>query len=221
MALLWTWSNSSASLVYWGLQAWVQDFRWGRAEGGDPPPSPNCYLATDAGCCWHSRLHTHKLLAHVSFLSIRTSSRPPQGCSQWTLLPVLSHIWIAPTQVQHLALDVVLEKNPSDLITCSECIPTNVFFQMSLPKSMQLPIPPCRAGFWWLYAEGSGWWPHAGGWVRWVGGCHADPAAEWNGSINKTPHSCEPHIFMNLSKQKQASVRNSWEVPSSVCFICC
>lgn len=67
------------------------------------------------------------------------------------------HIWSALTQVQRLALDVVLEQNPSDLITISGCKLTNFLFQVFLPKLIQLPVLLRGARSWWLCPEGSGW----------------------------------------------------------------
>jgi len=71
MALPWTFSNTSTSLLYWVPQAWTQHCWWGfpRAE---QKGTTLCHPSVGARAPLLGRKHT--LLPHVPLLSIRTQS---------------------------------------------------------------------------------------------------------------------------------------------------
>lgn len=91
MALLWTHSNRSISLLCWEPQTWVQHSRWVlvRAEGKNHLPWPTDHSFSGAAQVWAVCTHCCPM---PSFLSTTAPSSPLQGCIPW-VLPVCAHVW--------------------------------------------------------------------------------------------------------------------------------
>jgi len=106
MALLWTLFNRSVSFLCCRPQTWGICPHEGRVDGDNPslfwPPLIWC----SPGYYWPSRLQVHTAGSCPAFHLWGRTSPFWQGCSQWQLLPVCTHLELshAKCSIMHLAL---------------------------------------------------------------------------------------------------------------------